>query len=160
MLCSQLNTRFQLALFWSTILRSMIQAEVVHHSLAKLLRQATVDLPSTVGSELRLAGPVRDWESNIRRICPWVAAPASHSFSPTRYRVDAFTQSFVRLPAPDALRPQSAWHSTQTIVYVLRSEADPTRYYTDLTSNLAGRMDAHNAGRVPHTADASLRSST
>ena len=41
----------------------------------------------------------------------------------------------------------------QTIVYVLRSEADPTRYYTGLTSNLAGRLDAHNAGRVPHTAD-------
>ena len=41
----------------------------------------------------------------------------------------------------------------QTIVYVLRSEADPTRYYTGLTSNLAGRLDAHNAGRVLHTAD-------
>ena len=41
----------------------------------------------------------------------------------------------------------------QTIVYVLKSAADPTRYYTGLTSNLAGRIDAHNAGRVPHTAD-------
>ena len=41
----------------------------------------------------------------------------------------------------------------QAIVYVLRSEADPTRYYTGLTSNLAGRLDAHNAGRVLHTAD-------
>ena len=39
----------------------------------------------------------------------------------------------------------------QTIVYVLKSEADPTRYYTGLTSNIAGRLDAHNAGRVPHT---------
>jgi len=34
----------------------MIQAEVVHHSLAKILSQATVDLQSTVDSELRLAG--------------------------------------------------------------------------------------------------------
>jgi putative endonuclease len=40
----------------------------------------------------------------------------------------------------------------QTIVYVLKSKAAPTRYYTGLTSNLAQRLDAHNAGRVPHTA--------
>ena len=39
----------------STNLRSIDQAEVVHHSLAKFLSQATVD-PSTVCSELRLAG--------------------------------------------------------------------------------------------------------
>jgi predicted GIY-YIG superfamily endonuclease len=41
----------------------------------------------------------------------------------------------------------------QTIVYVLKSAAEATRYYTGLTSNLAGRLDAHNSGRVPHTAD-------
>ena len=41
----------------------------------------------------------------------------------------------------------------QTIVYVIKSEADPTRYYTGLTSNLAARLNAHNAGRVPHTSD-------
>jgi predicted GIY-YIG superfamily endonuclease len=40
----------------------------------------------------------------------------------------------------------------QTIVYVLKSNANPTRYYTGLTSHLAGRLDAHNGGRVPHTA--------
>lgn len=39
------------------------------------------------------------------------------------------------------------------IVYILKSDADPSRYYTGLTSNLAGRLEAHNAGRVPHTAD-------
>jgi len=39
------------------------------------------------------------------------------------------------------------------IVYILKSDPNPTRYYTGLTSNLAGRLDAHNAGRVPHTAD-------
>ena len=33
----------------------------------------------------------------------------------------------------------------QTIVYVLKSGPDPTRYYTGLTSNLAGRIEAHNA---------------
>lgn len=40
----------------------------------------------------------------------------------------------------------------QTIVYVLRSQSDPTRYYTGLTSNIVARLAAHNAGRVPHTA--------
>ncbi len=39
------------------------------------------------------------------------------------------------------------------IVYVLKSETVPTRYYTGLTSDMAARLDAHNAGRVPHTAD-------
>jgi predicted GIY-YIG superfamily endonuclease len=38
------------------------------------------------------------------------------------------------------------------IVYVLKSETDPARYYTGLTSCLAARLDAHNAGRSPHTA--------
>jgi predicted GIY-YIG superfamily endonuclease len=38
------------------------------------------------------------------------------------------------------------------IVYVLRSETDPARYYTGLTSSLAARLDAHNSGRCPHTA--------
>jgi len=37
-------------------------------------------------------------------------------------------------------------------VYVLRSEPDPNRYYTGLTSNVAARMEAHNAGRCSHTA--------
>ena len=40
----------------------------------------------------------------------------------------------------------------KTIVYVLKSEANPGRYYTGLTSNMAARLDAHNAGRCPHTA--------
>ena len=40
----------------------------------------------------------------------------------------------------------------QTIVYVLKNEEQPPRYYTGLTSNLTTRLEAHNAGRVPHTA--------
>ena len=39
----QLVSEFQLGKIWATNLRSMIQAEVVHHSLAKILSQATVD---------------------------------------------------------------------------------------------------------------------
>ena len=37
-------------------------------------------------------------------------------------------------------------------VYVLRSQCIPERYYTGLTSNLDSRLEAHNAGRCPHTA--------
>ena len=37
------------------------------------------------------------------------------------------------------------------IVYVLKSETDPARYYTGLTSVLAARLDAHNSGPCPHT---------
>lgn len=37
-------------------------------------------------------------------------------------------------------------------VYVLQSEADPTRYYTGLTSNVYARLAAHNAGHCAHTA--------
>ena len=36
-------------------------------------------------------------------------------------------------------------------VYVLRSLAKPNRTYTGLTSDVAGRLGAHNAGRVPST---------
>ena len=37
-------------------------------------------------------------------------------------------------------------------VYILKNEADPPRYYTGVTSDWRARLDAHNAGRCPHTA--------
>ena len=36
-------------------------------------------------------------------------------------------------------------------VYGVRSLADPTRYYTGLTSNVPRRLEWHNAGRCRHT---------
>jgi predicted GIY-YIG superfamily endonuclease len=42
--------------------------------------------------------------------------------------------------------------ATKTCIYVLRSKADPARYYTGLTSDVLARLAAHNAGRCPHTA--------
>ena len=36
-------------------------------------------------------------------------------------------------------------------VYVLRNRNTPPRYYTGLTGNIAARLEAHNAGRCPHT---------
>ena len=41
---------------------------------------------------------------------------------------------------------------TQHFVYIIRSRPDPTRYYTGLTSHVAARLAAHNAGRCTHTA--------
>jgi len=37
-------------------------------------------------------------------------------------------------------------------VYVLKSQSTPDRCYTGLTSSLESRLEAHNAGRCPHTA--------
>jgi putative endonuclease len=38
------------------------------------------------------------------------------------------------------------------LVYVLKNTSNPPRYYTGLTSDVASRLSAHNAGRCPHTA--------
>ena len=38
------------------------------------------------------------------------------------------------------------------IPYVLRSLSATARYYTGITSDIASRGDAHNAGRCSHTA--------
>lgn len=40
------------------------------------------------------------------------------------------------------------------VVYILRSQSDPARYYTGVTGDLRARLDDHNAGRCPHTAKA------
>ena len=37
-------------------------------------------------------------------------------------------------------------------VYILSSEAEPSRHYTGLTEDLEARLKAHNSGQVPHTA--------
>jgi putative endonuclease len=39
------------------------------------------------------------------------------------------------------------------VVYLLRSIANPERYYTGVTSDTATRLGFHNAGLSPHTAD-------
>ena len=42
--------------------------------------------------------------------------------------------------------------SPQRIVYILKNAESPPRFYTGLTSDLAARLEAHNAGRCSHTA--------
>ena len=41
----------------------------------------------------------------------------------------------------------------KTLVYILRSDRDPRRHYTGITSNLKMRLAWHNAGRSKFTAD-------
>lgn len=41
---------------------------------------------------------------------------------------------------------------SKRFVYILRSESNPERYYTGLTSELTARLHAHNDGRCRHTA--------
>ena len=43
---------------------------------------------------------------------------------------------------------------SQCFVYIIRSQSVRTRYYTGLTSDVAARLAAHNAGRCTHTANA------
>ena len=51
---------------------------------------------------------------------------------------------------------QSASHSRvaklKRIVYILKSERRPLRYYVGLTSDLRARLAEHNAGRCRHSA--------
>ena len=42
--------------------------------------------------------------------------------------------------------------SPKRSVYILRSVNQPSRYYTGVTSDVASRLAAHNAGMSPHTA--------
>ncbi len=42
--------------------------------------------------------------------------------------------------------------SDRRIVYVLRSERDPTRHYVGLTADLSKRLECHNAGQNIDTA--------
>jgi putative endonuclease len=39
------------------------------------------------------------------------------------------------------------------VVYILRNDAQPPRYYTGVTSDLASRLLAHNEGQSRHTAN-------
>jgi len=43
---------------------------------------------------------------------------------------------------------------SKRFVYIIRSRADPRRYYTGLTSDVTARLGAHNAGLCRHTATA------
>lgn len=43
-------------------------------------------------------------------------------------------------------------NTPKRFVYVLQSITHPARYYSGLTSDVAGRLQAHNEGHSQHTA--------
>jgi putative endonuclease len=51
------------------------------------------------------------------------------------------------------VRSQRTVSQPKCCVYVLRSRADRSRYYTGVTSNWRARLEAHNAGHCAHTSD-------
>jgi len=86
-----------------------------------------------------------------------IAESASFHVPPCCRFFDDFGPRDEFLPAISGLdRPLTCTHfdmcAAKCIVYVLKSESDPRRYYTGLTSNVTARLDAHNAGRCAHTA--------
>lgn len=50
-----------------------------------------------------------------------------------------------------ALHPCPLMAATKRFVYILRSESNPARYYTGLTSDMPLRLADHNEGRCRHT---------
>ena len=38
-------------------------------------------------------------------------------------------------------------------VYILQSQTNPSRFYTGFTENLSDRLNKHNEGGCPHTAN-------
>ena len=50
--------------------------------------------------------------------------------------------------------PSMSIMGSQRFVYIIRSSAKPANFYTGLTSHVAERVAAHNAGRCRHTANA------
>ena len=78
--------RFQLVNLWSTNLRSMIQAEVVHHSLAKILSQATVDLSEVGfrnGDPYRFAAGVAIRRSSSKKLRMKTSRSCGRSIEPS-----------------------------------------------------------------------------
>src|SRR6185503_13508258 len=54
--------------------------------------------------------------------------------------------------AADGIRLVNDGLSDKRFVYVLRSERQPTRYYTGLTADVRARLVTHKQGRCRHTA--------
>jgi predicted GIY-YIG superfamily endonuclease len=136
--------RFHLAHVRSTNLRSWSPAKVAHHSA----RGATVG--PTVSSARATVGKPRYpslgrcvHRKNYNLFWHWHRGNCHRPARLIRCCLGASGSAFAlsgRMSAP------------KCVVYVLKSEAIPPRYYTGLTSNLSSRLDAHNSGQSPHTA--------
>jgi predicted GIY-YIG superfamily endonuclease len=73
----------------------------------------------------------------------------NRTFRPQRSSVD-FQKSDLARPL---LFPACMSGPEKRFVYVIRSDRDPERHYTGLTSNVTRRMALHNAAPSGHTTD-------
>jgi putative endonuclease len=83
-----------------------------------------------------------------RRFCAFSVAPEGSAYPLKRQKQNP----------RQSVRNQTCSHARRMwvprcCVYVLRSCPDPDRYYTGVTSDWRARLEAHNAGRCPHTAN-------
>jgi putative endonuclease len=63
------------------------------------------------------------------------------------------THGIPRIRSGAAIARRTCVSYSKRFVYILRSTADPTRYYVGLTSDVARRLDTHNSGGSLHTVD-------
>jgi putative endonuclease len=118
-----------------------MQAKVVRHSAEGATADSTRPERATVGKP-------------SFAVAEKVSTPLDAAFCNTCYyrtrRIRNVTRnrSLLSWLSPCCLRGMPA----KSIVYLLRSVADPTRPYVGLTHDLEARLVAHNAGRCAHTA--------
>jgi GIY-YIG catalytic domain len=74
--------------------------------------------------------------SNVAQTQPGSSCPGNH-----------FDKSVIQ--DGKRLATTSSMNAGKLFVYLLRSESQPDRYYTGLTSDVDARLQAHNAGRFP-----------
>jgi putative endonuclease len=94
-------------------------------------------------SELRLGKPVPENARNgVKSVdCRGIVRRKEDDAGPLRDLVASYDSA-----------GQSKKMASFTYVYVLRSEANPKRFYTGRTVDLRERLTRHNSGKVPHTA--------
>ncbi len=114
----------------------LIQAKVARRSGA-----AAKAGPTLSPNELRLAGPLPSPHRTTRGFQNLPRQPGGGSAVSFLDRTPGewFPLGVEPLRSADALRHGADLALPQTFVYVLKCKADPTRYYTGLTSNLERR---------------------
>ena len=100
-----------------------------------------------------MAGEPCDAKDVRRSECSAKVDDARTAFGPIHFRVHQSDVSRRRGPSvARSLLALGGMYATPHTVYVLRSDVQPDRFYTGITSNLERRLAAHNDGISKHTA--------
>jgi putative endonuclease len=59
---------------------------------------------------------------------------------------------FLEIPGGSSIAISGSMSGALCFVYVIKSRSNTSRYYTGVTSDVAARLAAHNAGHSRHTA--------